>query len=300
MVRAATAPMLFVDPTAVMHRPTFSADGVAVTTFVYVVDAVVVTVTLVSVPAARFLPCTTKPLADSDVTLPLAPPNPPPNAPLLPLGRGLGLKLGLGVPPGLPNPPPPNPPPNPAAPVHVPLVGVLMVTVVAVTDVAGVPLAVPAGGWPNTLTQLPTATSFAVVDTVSVIGVLLVKVTVTCPLVGFCTSMLDPDTAAAVPVTPGKAAAALVGAGLAPLLLAAAGVLVAALPQPAVTSATAPRPTRAGIQPRRQFPLVADARLVVAPIMVGSQSSWLVIRCTVSHSLRSASMGASLAARVAG
>ena len=52
---------------------------------------------LVSVPAAGFLPCTTKPLADTEVTLPLAPPKPPlPNAPLLPLGRGRGLKLGRG------------------------------------------------------------------------------------------------------------------------------------------------------------------------------------------------------------
>ena len=39
-------------------------------------------------------------------------------------------------------------------------------------------------------------TSFDVITTVSVIAVAVVKVTVTSPLVGFCTCMLDPDTAA--------------------------------------------------------------------------------------------------------
>jgi hypothetical protein len=138
MLRAATAPMLFAVPTAVMHWPTFSADGPAVTVLRYLVVAVVVTVMLVSVPAAGFLPCTTKPLADTVVTLPLAPPNPPPpNAVLLPLGRGLGLKLGRGedVPPPRPNPP------NPPAAVQFPLTGALMVTLVAVTDLVALPVA---------------------------------------------------------------------------------------------------------------------------------------------------------------
>ena len=51
MLRAATAPMLFAVPTAVMHWPTFSANGVAVTVLRYLLAEVVMTVTLVSVAA---------------------------------------------------------------------------------------------------------------------------------------------------------------------------------------------------------------------------------------------------------
>jgi len=261
MLRAATAPMLLADPIAVMHWPTFSADGRAVTILRYLVAAVVVTVMLVSVPAAGFLPCTTKPVADSEVTLPSAPPKPP-NAPRLKLGRGLGLDPGRGekVPRGKT---PPDP--NAAVPLQLPLTGVLMVTVVAVTDLVADPLV---EGWPTTATQLPAVTSFDVTATVSVITVAVLKVTVTCPLVGFCTSMLDPDTAAAVPTTPGKAAWVLAGVGL----LLAAGVVVAAVvppPPQAVAASATPRPARAGVQ-RRQLRLAADARLVVTPIMVDS------------------------------
>jgi hypothetical protein len=263
MLLAATAPMLFAGPAAVMHWPTFSADGPTVTTLRYLLAAVVVTVMLVAAPAARLLPCTTKPLADSEVTLPSAPPaKPPPNAPRLPLGRGLGLKLGLGerVPRGPPNAPVP-------VPVQLPLTGLLMVTLAAVTDLVAAPVA---EGTPTTATQLPTATSFDVTVTVSVIGVVAVKVTVTCPAVGFCTSRLDPDTAAAVPTTPGKAAAVLVGAGLL-LLLGAAGVAVLPLLAQAAAAGTAiTRPARAGVQRRGQLRLAADVRLVVAPIMANS------------------------------
>jgi hypothetical protein len=51
-----------------------------------------------------------------------------------------------------------------------------MVTLVAVTDVVAAPAA---EGLPTTVTQLPAVTSFDVTLTVSVIGVLAVKVTVT-------------------------------------------------------------------------------------------------------------------------
>jgi hypothetical protein len=51
-----------------------------------------------------------------------------------------------------------------------------MVTVVAVTDRVAEPAA---EGVPTTLTQLPAVTSFDVTLIVSVIGVLVVKVTVT-------------------------------------------------------------------------------------------------------------------------
>ena len=105
------APMLFAAPTAVTHSPTFRADGPAVTVVRYLVVAVVVTVVLVAAPAARLLPWTTKPVADTEVTLPLAPPKAPrPNPPLPPLGLGPALKLGRGEEPW-PKPPPPNPPP---------------------------------------------------------------------------------------------------------------------------------------------------------------------------------------------
>jgi hypothetical protein len=145
---------------------------------------------------------------------------------------------------------------------------------------------------PTTETQLPTVTSFDVTATVSVIGVVAVKVTVTCPLVGFCTSMLDPDTAAAVPTTPGKAGAVLDGAGLA-LLLGATGVgVLPLLPQAVAASAVITRPARAGAQRRGQLRL-ADVRLVVAAVMASS-------RPRGSYSPRNASMGASRAARVAG
>ena len=208
------------------------------------------------------------------MTLPLAPPKAPlPNAPRLPVGRGRGLKLGRGVAlplaPPAPRPNPPNPPPNPAPPAQLPLTGALMVTVVAVTG----PVADPAAdGLPTTVTQLPTVTSFAVAVTVSVIGVVAVKVTVTCPEVGFWTSRLDPETAAAVPTTPGKAAWEGVGAGL---LACAAGLAAAVpatvallppLPQAATPRTTIPSPARAGAQRRP----AADARFVVSAIMVHS------------------------------
>ena len=76
-----------------------------------------------------------------------------------------------------------------------------MVTVVAVTG----PVADPAAdGLPTTVTQLPTVTSFAVAVIVSVIGVLAVKVTVTCPEVGFWTSRLDPGDRGGRADDPGK------------------------------------------------------------------------------------------------
>ena len=230
------------------------------------------TVMLVSELAVRLLAWTTKPLADNEITLPLAPPKVPlPKAPRLPVGRGRGLKLGRGVEPPCPppNPPPPNPPNPPAPPpMQLPLTGALMVTLVAVTDLAAAPVA---EGLPTTATQLPTVTSFDVTVTVSVIGVVAVKVTVTCPEVGFWTSRLDPETAAAVPTTPGKAAWVPAGAEL---LLCAAGeadavpataAVVPPPPQAATATTTIPSPARAGTQRRA----AADARFV-APIMVHS------------------------------
>jgi hypothetical protein len=147
-----------------------------------------------------------------------------------------------------------------------------MVTLVAVTGLAAAPVA---EGWPTTVTQLPTVTSFDVTETVSVIAVLALKVTVTCPEVGFWTSRLDPDTAAAVPTVPGKAAWAPVGAGLllgaAELAMVAAGVAADPAPPQAVTARTTiPAPARVGAQRRRGLCPAADARPVAALIMVDS------------------------------
>ncbi len=51
MLRAATAPMLLAVPSAVMHWPTFSADGFAVTVLRYLLAELMMTVTLMFVPA---------------------------------------------------------------------------------------------------------------------------------------------------------------------------------------------------------------------------------------------------------
>jgi hypothetical protein len=269
--RAATAPMLFAVPSAVMHWPTLSADGVALAVLRYLLAELVMTVTLVVVlvaaPAVRVLAWTTKPVAETESTLPSAPPKfPLPNAPRLPVGRGRALKLGRGEPLGR-VPPNPPPPPNPPAPVHSPWTGALIVTLVAVTDRLADPVV---DGVPTTVTQLPTVTSFAVAVTVSVIGVLAVKVTVTCPEVGFWTSMLGPDTAAAVPTTPGKAAALLDGRGVLAAWAGAADGVVLVVPEPppqaATPRTTRPRPARAGAQRRP----AADARFVAAAIMMRS------------------------------
>ena len=275
--RAATAPMLFAVPIAVTHRPTLSADGVALSVLRYLLDELVTTETLDVVgavdPAVRVRAWTTKPVADTDSTLPSAPPKFPVPNPPVPVGRGRALKLGRGDPLGLapPNPPPPQPPPpNPPAPVHSPLTGALIVTVVAVTERDEDEVV---DGLPTTVTQLPTFTSAAVAVTVSVIGVLALNVTVTCPEVGFWTSMLVPDTAAAVPTTPGNAAALLDGFGVAAAWAGAVDgvvLVVPELPHAVAVSSTIPTPARAGVQRRCQLRLAAGAPFVVAPVMSDS------------------------------
>jgi hypothetical protein len=268
-------------------------------------------------PGGRVLARTTKPLADTDSTFPSAPPKAPlPNAPRLPVGRGRGLKLGRGVapfppPPAPPKPPPPKPPappkpppPNPPAPTHSPLTGALIVTVVAVTDRLAVVAAPDVDGFPTTVTQLPTVTSLAVTATVSEIGVLALNVTVTWPEVGFWTSMLDPDTAAAVPTTPGNAAVLGRAEADGEPAAAAGEAGAAALPEPpphaVAASITIPAAASTGVQRR----VAASAPLVVAPFIGGSlpcRCSWTHIgRSSDAHSPRSASIGASRAALVAG
>jgi hypothetical protein len=78
--------------------------------------------------------------------------------------------------------------------------------------------------------------------------------------------MLHPDTAAAVPTTPGKAAWVLVGVGLTLAAAEAGGMVDPALPQ-AVAASANPRPASAGVRRRRQLRPAAHPRLVMRPII---------------------------------
>jgi hypothetical protein len=174
------------------------------------------------------------------VTLPLAmamsaPENPEPR---------LDLELNVGrVPPVVPlsplrrkkPPPPPNPPgpapppvvpvPRPNVPVHDPLdeavvTVMLRAAIVVFDDLEGVPV---------TVTQSPDVRELTACVTVWEKVVEDVHVTAVCPVLGFCTSMVEPVMAATLPLAP-----RFDGAVAAP---AADPSVVAA------TSATAPAPT---------------------------------------------------------
>ena len=92
-------------------------------------------------------------------------------------------------------------------------------------------------------TQAPATRSAAVASTVWVNVVLGLMLTVTWPVVGFCTSSVEPDTAAAVPKAP--CAGELPGAVVVGLWLEE-GLVDAVLepPQAAAASASTPRPTK--------------------------------------------------------
>jgi hypothetical protein len=145
MVDAVTAPVLLVVPVAWTHLPTARSLAAAVSVWVYVVDDVSVTVDVVVALVRGLVPCTVTVSPDTAVTFPNAaeklPANPraraAPDAPLgrlgnSPLAGALPAPAGGVAPPagGVPLPPP-NPPPKPRS--HVPDVGVVMVTDVAVT-----------------------------------------------------------------------------------------------------------------------------------------------------------------------
>jgi hypothetical protein len=146
------------------------------------------------------------------------------------------LKVGR-VPPVVPPPRPPKrkpPPPGPFAPpvpppdrncpVHDPVVEaaateMLRAAMVVFEDFEGVPV---------TVTHVPAVKEFTVSVTDLEKDVVDVQFTVVWPLLGFCTSMVEPDSAATLPVAP---MGALAGAVAAPA--ADASVV-------AVTSATVP------------------------------------------------------------
>jgi len=218
MLAAVTAPVSSVLPTAVTHSPTASADDVAVTVSEYFVDAVVVTVTLVTVgeaeldgeadePKARRRLSTTKLLPSTLVTSPSAAKAPRMNAPALgdrlPLGRGAALPLANR--PGKPFAPPPKPVPPPKPPVQEPLTASLRTTVAAATVVLGeeLPDELPAPVAGRATAHIPTFTSAAVAATVFVMRVPDENVTAVCELV-FCTCSVVPVSAAISPEAPGK------------------------------------------------------------------------------------------------
>ncbi len=114
-----------------------------------------------------------------------------------------------------------------------------------VRAVKGCPGVVVAPGPALAATQTPVTRSATVAGTVWVIVVLGLMFTVTWPVVGFCTSSDEPDTAAAVPKAPGGGV--LPGAVVVALWFEAGLVdAVLAPPQAAAASASTPSPTTTG------------------------------------------------------
>jgi hypothetical protein len=251
-VEAVTAPLDAAGPNALTQSPTARLVAAAACVAETVVLLVVVILRLSVLGVVGFLlleledfavlpklpgemsnPVTDKVDPLTAVTLPLAmamlpaPANPRPE-PDLNVGR---------VPPVVPLPPRRKPPPNPPAPpapgVPVPLPNVpvhepvdeavvtvmLRAAMVVFDDLEGVPV---------TVTQSPDVSALTVWLTVCEKAVEDVQLTAVCPLVGLCTSMVEPVMAATLPLAP-----RVEGAVAAP---AAEARVVAA------TSATAPAP----------------------------------------------------------
>jgi hypothetical protein len=232
MLVAETAPVLPACPRAVTHVPTVTAAAVAFCWTAYAVAPLVVTLTLVGVAVlvALGMPgrveAMTKPVPETDVTMPEVPPKPPrpmPGPPGAPSGAPVGgvppgavptgAPLG-GTPSGAPEgrTPPPGAPPGPA--LHDPSTGCVRVTLVAATWVGcagapgcavGVGAAVPAVTVEalRTVTQLPTFTSASVAATCAVKVVLAVHVTAVWASLD-CTWAVDPATSATRPLAPGR------------------------------------------------------------------------------------------------
>src|ERR1700730_15094175 len=116
---AVIAPVVSADPRAWTHLPTARSVAAAAAVWVKVVELLTATVRGVTalVVGLGAWPSMAEPL--TEVTLPVAPPNPPGRPPPPLAGRDGGVPDPPPAPPPPPNPPPP--PPNP--PAHVPLVG---------------------------------------------------------------------------------------------------------------------------------------------------------------------------------
>jgi hypothetical protein len=188
----------------------------------------------------------------------------PPEPPLKKLGR---VPLPLPVPPGPPRtrkPPAGGPPepvparklPAPPAPTQAPLLdGVVTVIARAAMVVLDFFDADPVA-----VTQSPTVTELTVSVTLLENVVVVVQFTVVWPLLGFCTSMLDPLSAATLPVAP---------MGAAEVVAAPAEALDPSIP--AARRAAAPVP-RVRAQPRLGVRRSVGVSMVVV-------ASFIWVRC---------------------
>jgi len=321
IVLAATAPVELDDPMAVTHSPTLRFEALADSIWLTVVlddvvmvtsvfaGAVVVVVDLLD-PGRKValcsVPLTTKPEDDTEDTWPKAVENWGKVSP------GVVVLVGNDPPPGKlpeggrpekrkPEPPVPPLPKTLAGLVQVPLeLAGMMLTVRAVMGLLDEP---GDDGVPLTLTQSPAVTLLSEPVTVWVKVVDDVQLTVVWPVSGFCTSMEEAASAAISPEAPGIGR--LAGEPEPELEAGWLVVEAAAPPQAAAASATAPRPT-ASAGPRRRFagPVNGWGDRIGSPLSFGFGVIGIRKRSGralhSSHSLRSASMGASRAARVAG
>jgi hypothetical protein len=139
-------------------------------------------------------------------------------------------------------------------------------------------------GVPVAVTQLPTVMELTASDTVLENCVVGVQLTVVWPLPGFCTSMLEPMIAATLP-----------DAGMRAFAGAAAPAADATVV--AATSAVAPVPRHRAQPRRRVLPLVG---VCIYLFLISVSLPLLVSIERGAYSLRSASIGASAAARLAG
>ena len=161
---AVMAPVVSADPRAWTHLPTARSVAAAASVWVKVVMLLTSTVREVTALVVGLVELTTMVEPLTEVTLPDAPPKPP-GRPPPPLA---GRDGGVPVPPPVPPPPPNLPPPPPSPAAQVPLVGVLIRTLVALTGVDGevVVVDVPDAEVLNAETHDPTLTLAMVAATV--------------------------------------------------------------------------------------------------------------------------------------
>jgi hypothetical protein len=139
-------------------------------------------------------------------------------------------------------------------------------------------------GVPVAVTQLPTAMEPTASDTVLENCVVGVQLTVVWPVLGFCTSILEPMIAATLP-----------DVGMRRFAGAAAPAADATVV--AATRAVAPVPRHRAQRRRTVLPLVG---VCIWMFLISVSLPLLVSMEMCAYSLRSASIGASAAARLAG
>jgi hypothetical protein len=303
-VRASSTPLTSVEPIAETHEPFVTSDADEVLIASYVVALVVLTVVFAPVPPNNDVSVNDDPLTESIV--PNAPPpnpprKPPPTPPVRPgkaepVGRGRAVppvrKPPAGGVPVKPRPEPPNPP-KPPAPCWQPEV-LVTVTLFAVTFVGidGVVAPEPPLGVaeepdpvPATVTQSPLASDDRVVVDVDVNRVCELKSTVDGPLV-CCTEALLALAAMTLPETALNDVLVLVPP--VPVVVDAVGDDPPP-PQPATRTAHAVPPTAMEASRGRRREIADRGVADTVTPLIGA-----------AYSVRSASIGASFAARVAG